>query len=35
MNAAQAREEICRVMEGGKEAFAQRYRRIAEGENYV
>ncbi len=29
------REEICRVMEGGKEAFAQRYRRIAEGDRYV
>jgi energy-coupling factor transporter ATP-binding protein EcfA2 len=29
------REEICRVMEGGKEAFAQRYRRIAEGDKHV
>jgi predicted ATP-dependent endonuclease of OLD family len=25
------RNEICRVMEGGKEAFAMRYRRIGEG----
>lgn len=29
------REEICRVMEGGREAFALRYRRIGEGGSYV
>ena len=27
---AQVREDICRVMEGGKEAFRQRYKRILE-----
>ncbi len=29
------RDEICRVMEGGREAFALRYRRIGEGGNHV
>lgn len=28
------RDEICRVMEGGKEAFHQRYRRINAGHNW-
>ena len=29
------RDEVCRVMEGGKEAFALRYRRIGEGGSRV
>ena len=29
------REEICRIMEGGKEAFERRYRRIAHGGRHV
>ena len=29
------RDEICRVMEGGREAFELRYRRISQGVNYV
>lgn len=29
------RDEICRVMEGGREAFELRYRRISQGENHV
>ncbi len=29
------RDEICRVMEGGREAFALRYRRLGEGGNHV
>lgn len=30
---SQVREQICRVMEGGKQAFQQRYRRIISEEN--
>lgn len=29
------RDEICRVMEGGREAFELRYRRIGQGASYV
>lgn len=29
------REEVCRVMEGGREAFTQRYRRILQGVSHV
>jgi len=29
------REEVCRIMEGGREAFAQRYRRILQGVSHV
>lgn len=29
------REEVCRVMEGGREAFDRRYRRLEEGRSYV
>ncbi|MEO5372203.1 MAG: hypothetical protein H7833_19210 [Magnetococcus sp. DMHC-1] len=29
------REEICRIMEGGREAFERRYRRIAHGGQHV
>ncbi len=29
------RDEICRVMEGGREAFELRYRRISQGGNHV
>lgn len=32
---AEVRDEICRVMEGGREAFEQRYRRIGKGGNRV
>jgi len=32
---ARVRDEICRVMEGGKEAFNLRYKRIGEGDRYV
>jgi energy-coupling factor transporter ATP-binding protein EcfA2 len=32
---AELREEICRVMEGGREAFEQRYRRIGKGSAIV
>jgi len=31
----EARNEICRVMEGGKEAFSLRYKRIGEGGKHV
>lgn len=29
------RDEICRVMEGGREAFELRYRRIGQGASHV
>ena len=32
---ASVRQEICRVMEGGEEAFEQRYRRIGKGGRHV
>jgi energy-coupling factor transporter ATP-binding protein EcfA2 len=32
---AAVRQEICRVMEGGEEAFEQRYRRIGKGGRHV
>jgi len=31
----EVRNEICRVMEGGKEAFTLRYKRIGEGSKHV
>ena len=29
------RDEVCRIMEGGHEAFARRYRRIGQSYNFV
>jgi len=31
----EVREEVCRVMEGGRDAFEQRYRRIGNGGRHV